>query len=196
MGFWQDITGVTAANTAAEAQLEMSQQGIDEQRRQFEIAQGNMAPYMQAGVGALEQQQALSGALGPQAQQQAYDMVQNSPGFQSALQQGETSILQNAAATGGVRGGNTQGALAQYSPTLLGQAIDQRYGQLGGLAGMGQASAAGISSAGMNMGQNISNNMNQMGQTQAANALGNYNLQSNFLGDIAGFGLNLAGLFV
>lgn len=196
MGFWQDITGVTAANTAAAAQTEAAQLGIDEQRRQFEIAQGNMQPYMQAGENALGQQQALSGALGPEAQQAAYDAIQGSAGFQSALQQGETSILQNAAATGGVRGGNTQGALAQYSPALLGQAVDQRYSQLGGLSGMGMGAASGISTAGMNMGSNISNAMNQQGNIAAQQALGSYNMQRDFLGDLAGFGLGLGGLFV
>ncbi len=53
MGLWQDITGVTAANAAADAQLEMNQQGIAEQRRQFEIAQGNMALLDLRGKGML-----------------------------------------------------------------------------------------------------------------------------------------------
>lgn len=194
MGFWQDITGVTAAKEAAAAQAAGTEAGIAEQRRQFDTAQGLLSPYVEAGTGALEQQQALSGALGPEAQAAAYQSVQGSPGFQSALQQGETSILQNAAATGGVRGGNTQGALAQYSPQLLSQAIDQRYSQLGGLAGMGQASAAGLASGGMGMGQSISNAMMNQGNAEAGNILGQYNLQKGFVGDIFGGLTNLAGL--
>lgn len=196
MGFWDDITGVTAANTAAAAQLEASQLGIDEQRRQYDEARSLLDPYVQAGTGALEQQQALSGALGPEAQQAAIAGIQAGPGFQSALQQGETSILQNAAATGGVRGGNTQGALAQFSPQLLNQQINQRYGQLGGLTQMGQASAAGVGAQGMNLGQNIAGSMQNQGNIQAQQALGGYNLQKGFISDALGFGLNLAGLFV
>lgn len=196
MGFWQDITGVTAANTAAAAQTEAAQLGIDEQRRQFESMQGLMGPYVQAGEGALQGQQALSGALGPEAQQAAIDSIQAGPGFQSALQAGETSILQNASATGGLRGGNTQGALAQFSPQLLNQQINQQYSRLGGLSGMGLGAASGLGQAGMNMGQNVSAGMNQMGNIQAQQALGGYNLQKGFVGDAFGGLMNLGGLGV
>lgn len=196
MGFWEDITGVTAAQTAATAQLEGTQLGIEEQQRQFDAMQGLMDPYVQAGTGALDQQQALAGLLGPEAQQAAIQSIQSGPGFQAALQQGETSILQNAAATGGVRGGNVQGALAQFAPGLLGSAIDQRYGQLGGLSGMGQASAAGVGQAGMGLGQNIAAGMGQMGNIQAQQALGGYNLQKGFVGDMFGGLMGLGNLAV
>lgn len=186
MGFWNDITGVTAAETAAAAQTEATQQAIDFQKQMFEKQQALMDPYVQAGTGALKQQQALSGALGPQAQQAAITNIQAGPGFQSALQQGETSLLQNAAATGGVRGGNVQGALAQFSPQLLSQAIDQRYAQLGGLSGLGQASAAGVGAAGMGLGQNVGAGLSRMGDIQAQQALGSYGLQRAFIGDVFG----------
>lgn len=202
MGFWEDITGVTAAKEAAAAQTEGIQLGIDEQRAQFAEAKSLVSPYIQAGTGALEQQQALSGALGPEAQQAAIAGIQAGPGFQSALQQGETSILQNAAATGGLRGGNTQAALAQFSPQLLQQAIGQQYGQLGGLSGMGMQAASGLGSAGMGMGQDIAGSLAGIGDVGAQEALGGYNLQKGFVGDIFGgllglgdLGVNIAGLF-
>ena len=66
--------------------------------------------------------------------------------------QGENAMLQNAAATGGLRGGNLQGALAKFRPQVLSQLINQRMAQLGGLAGMGQQAATtlgtGLGSAG------------------------------------------------
>ena len=196
MGFWDDITGVTAAKKAAKAQKAAAQKGISFQQWMFDQTQGNMQPYMDAGANSLQQQQALSGALGPEAQQAAYDSVQNSAGFQSALNQGETSLLQNASATGGIRGGNTAGAMAQYAPQLLNQAIDQRYSQLGGLTQMGQASVAGVGAQRMNMANSVTSGMNNIGNAQAGAALGGYNLQKGFLGDIAGFGLDIAGMFV
>ena len=196
MSFWDDITGVTAANAAATASNEAAQQAIDFQQGMFDQNQANMNPYMQAGERALGGQEALSGALGPEAQAAAIAGIQAGPGFQSALQQGETSILQNASATGGVRGGNTQGAMAQFSPQLLSQAVNQQYGMLGGLAGAGQNAAAGLGAAGANLGANVGNTMNQIGQTNAANAMAQYSMPRNMLGDIAGFGLNLAGMFI
>ena len=56
--------------------------------------------------------------------------------------------MANAAATGGLRGGNTQRALAQFRPALLSQLINQRYEQLGGLSGQGlQAAGQGAQSS-------------------------------------------------
>lgn len=194
MSFWEDITGVTAANTAAAAQTAAAQQGIDLQREQFGIMQENLNPYMQAGQNALGGQEALSGALGPEAQAAAIAGIQAGPGFQSQLAQGERSILQNASATGGVRGGNTAGAMAQYSPQLLSQAVNQQYGMLGGLAGAGQNAAAGLGQAGMNMANNVSAGYADIGNAQAGQALGGYNLQKGFLGDMFGGLTSLAGL--
>lgn len=195
MGFWKDITGQTAAENAASAMNDASNKSIGILQDQYASSQEMLTPYMQVGTNALEQQQALSGALGPEAQQAAYDAIQNSSGFQSQLAQGETSLLQNAAATGGVRGGNTAGALAQYSPALLNNAIDQQYSQLGGLSSLGANAANALSTTGMNMASGVANQYSDIGNTNAQTALSSYSNSKNFLGDLAGFGLNLAGLF-
>lgn len=154
-----------------------------------------------ATVGSLSAQQSLIGLNGGGAQQAAINGIQNSVGFQSLLSQGENSIRQNAAATGGLRGGNIQGALAQFSPALLAQQIQQQYSNLSGLTSMSQNAAAGVGNAGMQTGNNISNLYQQQGAAQAgaaiaggradAQAIGGY---AQGLGTIAGgFGSNFAG---
>lgn len=197
MGFlsnlWNDITGVTAAQTAAAQQQAGTQAGIDYQKQMVNKMEGLLSPYMQAGGTALNQQQALSGALGAEAQQAAISGIESSPLFQSQLAAGQNAILQNASATGGLRGGNTQGALAQYAPQLLNQAVSNQYGMLGGLSSMGANAATNIGSAGL--GSGVSGMLGQMGQQQASSTLGQYNLQRSFLGDLAGFGLEIAELF-
>jgi hypothetical protein len=126
----------SAAEEASGAQREASQAAIAEQRRQQAEMERLLAPYMQAGQGALTAQQNLLGLGGPEAQQAAIAQLESSPQFQAMMQQGESAILQNASATGGLRGGNTQAALAQFRPQLLSQLIQQQMGQLGGLAGL------------------------------------------------------------
>ena len=176
MGFlgnlWNDITGVTASNEAAAAQ----QAGISE-------AQGQLQPFASAGQDATQAQAALSGALGPEAQRAAVAELEGSPMFQSLVQQGEQGILQNASATGGLRGGNVQGALAQFAPQMLNQQIQQRFANLGGIAGRGLAAS-----------QQTAELATSSGNVEASRGLAGYNLQRGFLGDVAGFGLNLAGL--
>ncbi len=122
-----------AANQAADAQIQSNQAAIDEQKRQFDAIQELMKPYVNAGTGALAGQQDLLGLNGASKQQAAIDAINNSQAMQTYMQQGENAILQNASATGGLRGGNTQAALSQFRPQLLNQLINQQYSNLGGL---------------------------------------------------------------
>jgi len=181
-----------AAQSAAAAQAGASQAGIEEQRRQFDAVQkllepyvtagtgaiGQLQPFQQAGMQAFQQQQAIAGLLGPEAQRQAISQIESSPFLQSQIQRGEEALLQRASATGGLRGGNVQAALAQFRPQMLQQAIEQQYGRLGGFAGAGlgvaeqlyrggQASAANQASQAQALGSNISNLLAQQGAAQA-----------------------------
>jgi hypothetical protein len=164
--------GKESVSQASDVQQQAAQGGIDEQRRQFDAVQRLLQPYTQAGAGALAQQQALLGMGTPEAQQQAINALQSGPQFQALQQQGENAILQNASATGGLRGGNVQGALAQFRPALLSGLIDQQYSRLGGLASLGQNAAAGVGNAGMSTGTNIATLLGRQGQAQAGGILG------------------------
>lgn len=168
-----------ASNQAAAAQTEASQAAIDEQKRQFDALQKLFEPYVNAGTGSLSAQQNILGLNGAQAQQQAYDQIANSPAMKSMLQQGENSLLQNASATGGLRGGNLQGALAQYRPQLLNQLVSQQYQNLGGITSLGQNSAAQTGNAGMASASNIGNLLQSQGAYQAGNALAQGNIAAN-----------------
>jgi hypothetical protein len=166
------IEGRKSVGEASQAQQQAAQGGIDEQRRQFDAIQKLLQPYTEAGTGALAQQQALLGLGTPDAQQQAIAALESSPQFQALQQQGETAILQNAAATGGLRGGNVQAALAQFRPALLSSLINQQYERLGGLSSIGQNAAAGVGNAGMSTGSNIATLLGRQGQAQAGGILG------------------------
>jgi len=169
-----------AAKGAAGAQAQAAQSGIDEQHYQFEQVKQLLAPYVNAGNTALSAQQDLLGTNGPEAQQKAIAGLQGSPQFAALTQQGENSILQNASATGGLRGGNTQGALAQFRPQLLTQMINDQYAKLGSQVQIGQSSAAGQAAAGMQTGTNVANLMGNMGTAQAGGYLANGQANANF----------------
>lgn len=177
-----------AASAAATTQQAYAQSGIDEQKRQFDELVKLMQPFVSGGTGAFQQQQNLLGLGGADAQQQAIQGIQQGPQFQSLNQAGQEAILQNASATGGLRGGNTQAALGQFSPQLLNQLIQQQYGNLGGLAQMGQASAAGQASAGMQTGVNIANLLGQQGAAGAGGQLAQGGVARSGFGDLLQFG--------
>lgn len=122
---------------------------------------------------------------GRSAQARAIADLENSPIFQALVRQGEDSILQNASATGGVRGGNVQGALTQFRPAMLNQQIQQRFAQLGGITQMGQNSAAGAGTAGMGAAGNIATLLQQKGAAQAGGAMAQGNAWGGLLNGIS-----------
>jgi hypothetical protein len=204
----------SAAGDAAAIQSGAAEAGIAEQRRQFEAmrellkpyteagvpALAGLQPYAQAGAPALEQQQALLGLRGPEAQRAAIAGIEGGAGYQAQVQAGEEALLQRASATGGLRGGNIQAALGQFRPQMLQQEIERQYGRLGGmadigrvtqqnLAQIGQSSAAGTGSAGLQTGTNVANLLSQQGAALAGGELGEakaygqlFNLPAQFLG--------------
>jgi hypothetical protein len=191
------ITGAKQAGQAAEragaTQAAAAQQGIVEQRRQFDKFVELMAPYVTAGTGALGGQQALLGLGGAGAQQQAIAGIEGSPQFQAMTQQGEGAILQNAAATGGLRGGNVQAALAQFRPQLLSDLINQQYSRLGGLTAMGQNAATNQGSAGQMLGANVSNLFGQQGAATAGGQIARGGVARQTFGDLLKIGGTIAG---
>lgn len=185
----------SAANTASNAQDRAAQLGIDQQNKQFEAVQKLLSPFVTAGTGSLTAQQDVLGLNGAGAQGMAINGIMSSPQYQALSQSGQDAILANASATGGLRGGNVQSALAQFQPALVSQLINDQYSRLGGITSLGQNAAAGVGNAGMQTGQNVSNLLQQQGAAQAGNALasgnamaGVYNAFGNGLGMYAGMG--------
>ena len=156
-----------AASSAAGIQGAAAQAGIDEQRRQFDTVQKLLKDYTEAGPEALAAQQTLLGLKGPEAERAAIERISGGETYKALAAQGENALLQQASATGGLRGGNIQAALGQFRPQLLSRLIDQQYGRLGGMTSLGQASAAGVGAAGMQTGANVSNLLGQQGAAQA-----------------------------
>jgi hypothetical protein len=183
--------GSRSARKAADSQARSAELGVQEQRRQFDAATQLFQPYVQAGVSSLGQQQALLGLAGPEAQAQAISQIESGPQFQSLVQQGEAGILANASATGGLRGGNVQGALGQFRPQMLNALIQQQFQDLGSITTMGQASAGKQAAAGQVAGTNIANLYGQQGAAQAGAQVAQGKAFGSALGDIS----NLFGMY-
>lgn len=160
-----------ASSRSAGAQEYAAELQVEEQRHQFDAIQKLLAPYVKAGTGALGAQQDMLGLNGAGKQQQSINALEKSPQFTSLIKQGENAILQNASATGGLRGGNLQGALMEFRPQVLSQLIESQFSKLGGLTSIGQNAAAMTGNAGMNSANQISNAYGQMGAARAGAAL-------------------------
>ena len=181
------ITGASqqakAAEAAGQTQAAAADAGIAEQRRQFDMLTELLRPYVEAGIPAIQGQQALIGLRGAPEQQAAISGLEQSPFFQSAIRQGEEALLQRASATGGIRGGNIQAALAQFRPQMLENQIAQQYERLGGLTSLGQASASGQASAGMQSAGAIGNLLAERGAAIAGGQIARGGVVRQSFGD-------------
>lgn len=172
------ITGGKGASAAAKAQAQAQANALAEQQREFGINQQNFAPYIAAGQSALGGASTLLGMNGNDAQQQAITALQSSPLFTSQDQAGQDALLQAAAATGGLRGGNTQAALYNQRSSLLASTIQQQLANLSGVASLGAGAAGTAGGLGQSAANNISGIYQQQGNVNASNALA----QSSIIG--------------
>jgi len=190
------ITGATAqaesAVKAGELQAQAAREGIAEQRRQFDAMVKLMSPYVGAGNQTMSQQLALLGLSGEGAQQAVIRSIQKSPEMTALIQQGENAILQNASATGGLRGGNVQRALGEFRPQVLSSLLQKRFENLGGLTKIGQASAAGQAASGIESGTNVANLLANAAQARAGGVLAEGGRNRQAFSDV----LNIAGTAV
>jgi hypothetical protein len=187
------ISSASASKSAAAAQVKSAELGAAEQRAARENLERLLEPYRAAGTPALAQQMAALGLAGPEAQQAYVAGQEQSPLFQAIARQGEEALLQNASATGGLRGGNVQGALAQFRPQLLNQFLEQQYGRLGGMTTLGQRSAAGVGAAGMESAGDIAGLLEKSGRAQAGGILGSANAFNTALSQVTGFATGPTG---
>ncbi|NMV36919.1 hypothetical protein [Ralstonia insidiosa] len=208
------MISANGAQSAADAQAGASQAGIAEQRREFDTIRGLLSPYVNAGTGALpgynaaigrytnslDQLDNLTGANGQTAQKAAIAGLTSSPLYTTAMDLGQQSILANASATGGLRGGNTIASLGFLPQQVLSQVLQTQIGNLGasmqgaqslaglhgGLLNLGENAAAGTGQAAMSTGNNITSLLGQQGAAQAGGIIGNSNAVSGAINGVAG----------
>jgi hypothetical protein len=196
-GLVDDITGVEgaqdSARDAARLQAASSDRGIAENRRQFDITQGNLKPFRDAGVGALEQQQALMGLSGNEAQEQAYNQFNESPGQRFLRQRQEKALLANASAIGGLGGGNVRTALQQQAVGFAQQDFDNQFSRLGQIAGQGQAATNTMGQFGAQNAANIAQMDKSGSEARASGILGAAQAETQFNNQLMQLGGQAAG---
>jgi hypothetical protein len=201
MSFWGDIAGAgigavgsliagnqassaydDAANTSAQA----ATQAINEQRRQFDISQQNLLPFIEVGTSAVGQQAALTGLAGQDAQRQAYGNFIDSPGQQWLRDQQEKALLRNSAAIGGLGGGNVRSALQEQAFNRAQTDYANQYNRLAGLAGTGGTTATNLATIGGNTAQSIGNTGMAGANTRASGILGAGQTNQDLYGQLQG----------
>ena len=191
VGIGAPVIGGLLGSKSASSQQKAVTGGLDQstqlQREQFDYLKQILAPYQQAGTQALP---ALTGFINQPQQNFSFDYGAyfNSPEYAALSQQSQQAAMRNASATGGLRGGDTQVALASIAPQLAQQArlnaqnefsLNQganlnRYNMLQGIAGLGTGATSQLGNAAQNFGQIAGQNAALAGQARA-DAIGQRN---------------------
>lgn len=177
----------SAANRASRAQQDAANRQIDLQERIYGETVDRFAPFAGAGNNALSAYLSEMG-LGeaPMIGGQQYGGIDLSPAARFAMEQGFEGV-QSSAAAGGML--NSGAALAGLERTRFGLAQGDRENQLnrlGGLADMGMGAAGMQATAGANMAAGTSNALANIGNAQAAGAIGRGNAFSGALNNLSG----------
>lgn len=190
-----DAVGLTDTKGAGDASLQASKTQAKYQQQALDYLKEREALPQQFREGALAQLGGLYGLEGGEGGQQALiDQARSSPLYGAILggqDAAEEAVLRNASATGGLRSGNVQSALADQAQQLHNQALLESYNQqLSGLQGLAAlpSNAGAIAAQTSGIGQTL-------GQGQVAQQQAIVGAQNQLFSDVVDIGSAAAGGF-
>ena len=130
-------------------------------QQQFEET---LSPYAEGGEAAYQKQLAFTGALGPEAQQAAYEGYTASPEQDWLREQMQRETDNYASATGQSQGGNVLAELQRRALGLAQQDFGSSFNRLGQTANLGGQAASQLATGQLGSGQFDAGMMGNMGQ--------------------------------
>lgn len=201
-----------ASQSAANTQANAANNAAAMQQNQFNQMRQSLQPYMDLGSGSIPQLMGLLNSNKLNAQfsfNPTQQQLEQTPGYQFALQQGLKGVNNSMSARGLGNSGAQAKAITQYATGLADQTYQQQYnnalqnfmtnygvnsnqfGRLGGLLSLGENAAAGVGNAGLQTASNAGNFLTSGANAQAAGTIGSANAINNGLsGATGGFMLN------
>jgi hypothetical protein len=198
LGLLSSVIGADATGDAADQQSAAAANSTALQKYQYDQTRQDNAPWRAAGEASLNK---LMGLLndGSLTSRFSGQNVQNEPGYQFGMQQGQQGIERSAAARGmGLSGAALKAASRfnqDYAGTKYGQAFDRwrmensdTFNRLSGLAGTGQQVNAANSAAGQNYANAAGQNMIGAANAQGAAGIARGNIYGNAINQFAALG--------
>ena len=181
----QGYFGNKSSKKAAKAQANAMDSYLAQMARSRDAAIGYQRPYEEAGRSGLNLlQQYLTGD--PTATQAR---LEQSPGYQFRLSQGQESIQNLLASRGGLKSGAAMKALEQFAQGTASQEFGNQVGYLQNLSNMGLQSATAMGNYQFNAGANMAS-ASQQGILGQGMAMANRDAQ---MGNILGGGMSQIG---
>jgi hypothetical protein len=187
------LLSADAAGDAADAQVQAGRESNELQYQMFNQSRADQAPWREAGVEALNQ---LRGGIQPGGSlMRSFGMsdYQADPGYGFRLAEGMKGIERSAAARGNLLSGGALKGIQRYGQDMASneyqnaynrftQNQTNQYNRLAGVAGTGQNAAQQIGAQGMQMGQNVGNTLQGIGNARASGYVGGANALTGGIG--------------
>lgn len=161
--------------------LETYTPGLEDMFTGFQAALGELEGIGPAERAALD----LSGAGGVEAEQAAIDAYMESPAQKFLREQGEQTLLRNAAATGGLGGDNLKKELIDFGIGTAAQNMQQRFQNLASLINPETTRSTNIANTLAGSGTNLANYRANLGGALSRLALGGLPTQAALLPGIS-----------
>jgi hypothetical protein len=198
------IGGVVASNSAkkaANAQTEASQLASQTELEQYYQNREDMQPWREAGVGALGQLTAGTGAGGDFNRDFTLADFSRDPGYDFRLQQGQQALDRSAAARGGALSGASIKGQTRYGQDYASGEYQnaynrfnndrtQRFNRLASLAGVGQTATRDVAQMGAQAAGTVANNIIGAGNAQASSYVGQGNAIAGAANTLGNFAMN------
>lgn len=195
-----------AAGDAADAQAGAAAASNDLQWKQYQQTREDNAPALEARNKSLAALRSMLGIDGGTVRgAPTAGEVMSEPGYQFGLQQGQQALDRQAAARGMRNSGAALMAAQRYgndyATTKYNEAFNRgqtsemnRYNQLAGVAGLGQAGASQVASSGSQYATNAGNALMGAANAQGAAGIAQANTWGNVGNQLAGWWANQGGI--
>jgi len=188
LGVGSALLGASSSNKAAKAQESAARSQLELAQKQYDQSREDAAPYRDAGKSALDAYQYNIG-LGDKPE--GYEGLQETPNYLYQLGAGRDTIESGAAGRGGLYSGATLGSLERFRQGLTSSEVNTQLNRLSGLAGQGLQATGLTQQAGANNVAAGSQAYGNIGNAQAAGAIG----QGNAIQQGISTGLGAYGFF-
>lgn len=190
-----------SAKKAARAQRDASQLASQTELEQFYQSREDLAPWREAGAGALKQ--LTKGTVAGEDFNRDFTLADfiRDPGYDFRLQQGQQALDRSAAARGGALSGAAIKGQTRYGQDYASNEYQnaynrfnndrtQRFNRLASLAGVGQTATRDVAQLGTQAASNVANNIIGAGNAQASGYVGQGNAWSGAAQSLGNFAMN------